>query len=580
LVLHDKFPEVVVPDSDNISEGYNDIVNVISKEKDRIDKKKLIITIDFYPGVDTKEIVDNLITHLNPKRTFFTDDICYSSEKTTEMLQYNLTDDRVFGIFSAHKLSDFFDQGKLASNRKAIADIEQGLIIVYGVGASLIYESDILVYADLSRWEIQQRFHANMPNWLADNQDEDILRKIKRAYFIEWPVADKHKKKLFEKVNFWLDTNLKNNPKMVNKTDYLNGLKQVVSQPFRLVPYFASGVWGGQWMREKFGLDSSELNFAWSFNGVPAENSIYLKYGDIKMEIPANNVVFQHPVKLLGNKVYGRFGTSFPIRFNFLDTVAGQNLSLQVHPTIDYVQETFGAPYTQDESYYVMHAEEDASVYLGVKEGIDPSEMKADLKQAEKGGAPFADERYVNRFPAKKHDHFSIPGGTIHSQGKNSVVLEISSTPNIYTFKLWDWGRVDLDGKPRPVHLEHGINNIQWFRDTHWVKENLINPIKEINRGKGWIEEKTGLYETEFIETRRHWFSEKVYHKTHDSVNVFNLVEGDEAIIESMNNEFEPFIVHYAETFIIPEHIKAYTIRPYGRSEGKEIATIKAYVRV
>src|SRR5690606_32673792 len=437
-----------------------------------------------------------------------------SSEKITEMIQYNLTDDRVFGIFSAHEFSDFFDNEKLVNARKIIESIEQGLIIIYGVGATYVYEPDVLIYADLARWEIQKRFQAKMSNWKADNEEEDFLKKIKRSYFFEWPVADKLKKRLFDKVDYWLDTNLNHHPKMVDKTRYLAGLKQAVSQPFRLVPYFAPGVWGGEWMREKFNLDKDEVNFAWSFNGVPAENSIYLKYGDIKVEIPANNVVFRHPVELLGNKVYGRFGKEFPIRFNFLDTVEGQNLSLQVHPVVDYVQETFGAHYTQDESYYIMHAEEDAVVYLGLKENIDKNEMIEELERAEKGITVFNDEKFINKFPIKKHDHYSIPGGTVHSQGRNSVVLEISSTPTIYTFKLWDWERVDLDGKPRPVHLKHGINSIQWYRDTSWVKENLFSPNEKIASGDGWIEERTGLHETEFIETRRHWFSKKVHHQT------------------------------------------------------------------
>jgi hypothetical protein len=87
------------------------------------------------------------------------------------------------------------------------------------------------------------------------------------------------------------------------------------------------------------------------------------------------------------------------------------------------------------------------------------------------------------------------------------------------------------------------------------------------------------LHETEFIETRRHWFSKKVAHTTNGSVNVLNLIEGREAIVESPTNLFEPFIVHYAETFIIPESVKEYTIRPHGESEGKECATIKAFVR-
>lgn len=581
MTSFDKFPEIRVSNSrEGTWEGYDAIVQEIINKKNAIGKEKVIVAIDCYPGVYIDELTRHLIKPLQATQEVFMDDVYYSSEKVTEMIQYHLTDDRVFGIFSKHKLSDFFDMEKVENARKSIASMEAGLVVVYGVGASLMTEADILIYADLTRWEIQQRFQRGMPNWKADNPDEDVLRKVKRSYFIEWPVADKHKKRLFDAVDYWLDTNLPEQPKLVNKESYLQGLKQVVSQPFRLVPYFAPGVWGGEWMREKFDLDPNEVNFAWSFNGVPAENSIYLKYGQTKVEIPANNVVFRHPVELLGTKVFGRFGKEFPIRFNFLDTVQGQNLSLQVHPVVDYVQETFGAAYTQDESYYVMHAEEDAVVYLGLKEGIDKEEMIEDLKKAEKGLIHFDAEKYVNKFPIKKHDHYSIPGGTVHSQGRNSVVLEISSTPNIYTFKLWDWGRVDLDGKPRPVHLEHGINSIQWDRTTEWVKENLNNPFELIAEGEGWKEEKTGLHDLEFIETRRHWFSEKVHHQTHDSVNVFNLVEGEEAIVESINGEFEPFVVHYAETFIIPEQVKEYTIRPYGKSEGKTIATIKAFVRV
>lgn len=84
----------------------------------------------------------------------------------------------------------------------------------------------------------------------------------------------------------------------------------------------------------------------------------------------------------------------------------------------------------------------------------------------------------------------------------------------------------------------------------------------------------------EFIETRRHWFDRAVKHYTNGSVNVLNLIEGEEAIVTSPENLFAPFVVHYAETFIIPENIKEYTIAPYGKSKGQKIATLKAYVRV
>ena len=157
------------------------------------------------------------------------------------------------------------------------------------------------------------------------------------------------------------------------------------------------------------------------------------------------------------------------------------------------------------------------------------------------------------------------------------MVLEISATPYIFTFKLWDWGRSGLDGRPRPIHLDHGCANIQWDRDTDWVRKNLLNRIEKIAEGKGWVEERTGLHDQEFIETRRHWFTSAVAHDASGGVNVLNLVEGEEAIVESPTAAFEPFNVHYAETFIVPAKAGRYRVQP---ADGVErCATVRASVR-
>lgn len=233
---------------------------------------------------------------------------------------------------------------------------------------------------------------------------------------------------------------------------------------------------------------------------------------------------------------------------------------------------------TQDESYYILDAKEGATVYLGLKDNIKPEEMLDELEKSQRTGE-FEVEKYVGIYPAKKHDHFLIPAGTVHCSGRNSMVLEISATPYIFTFKLWDWGRMGLDGRPRPINIAHGANVIQWNRTESWVKEELINKVSVIGEGDSWREEKTGLHEWEFIETRRHWFTDKVLHKNESGVNVLNLIEGRSVIVESPIGQFSPFVVHYAETFIIPAAIKEYTIKPYGESEGMECGTIKAFVR-
>jgi mannose-6-phosphate isomerase class I len=472
------------------------------------------------------------------------------------------------------------DEGEVAKRRVKL-NSAAGLVLVIGTGAALVAESwDLLVYCDMARWEIQQRQRAGeITNLGLDNRTERPSLKYKRAYFVDWRAADRLKKSLLARIDFLLDTNQRDTPKMISGKNLLRGLDKAVRQPFRVVPFFDPGPWGGQWMKEVCDLPRDVENFAWCFDCVPEENSLLLGFGDVRVEIPSINLVFQHPRQLLGDAVHGRFGTEFPIRFDFLDTMDGGNLSFQVHPLTEYIQEKFGMAYTQDESYYMLDAGEDGCVYLGLKENIDRQEMIADLRAAQASTIPFDADKYVNRWPAKAHDHFLIPAGTPHCSGKNSMVLEISATPYIFTFKMWDWGRLGLDGTPRPIHLEHGLRNIQWDRTTQWVERNLINAIEAVGEGEGWCEERTGLHEREFIETRRHWFSKQVLHSTNGGVSVLNLCAGEEAVVESPSGSFSPFVVHFAETFIVPAGVEHYTIRPHGPSAGKRCATIKAYVR-
>jgi mannose-6-phosphate isomerase class I len=437
-----------------------------------------------------------------------------------------------------------------------------------------------LVYADLARWEAQLRFRRKETGNLGvENRMLAANLKYKRAFFVDWRVCDRWKLALIGKWDFVLDTNNPSEPKLADGETVRQGLRQAATRPFRVVPFFDPAPWGGQWMKDVCGLDRSVKNYGWCFDCVPEENSLLLGFGDRRFELPAIDLVFDQPRALLGEAVHARFGDEFPIRFDFLDTMGGGNLSFQVHPLTEYIQRHFGMHYTQDESYYLLDAAPGASVYLGLRENADRAAMARDLEAAQNGGPPFPAEKYANRFPAKKHDHFLIPAGTVHCSGANSMVLEISATPYIFTFKMWDWGRLGLDGKPRPIYLQHGLANIQWDRTTDWAKRHLVNRFEPLGAGDGWREERTGLHQREFIETRRHWFTGPVPHDTHGGVNVLNLVEGEGAIVESPDGAFEPVTIHYAETFIVPAAVGRYTIRPEGGAAGKELATVKAFVR-
>ena len=575
---YDKYPVVQVPGMEGAClEGWKDITCRISEHLSASSCN--ILVVECYQGVLDSEVTGALKEAFPEARIWLSSSAMKSEAALGSILHDDITDDEIFGYLTRHTIRVFFDEEKVGRMREEI-ERESGLRIVYGTGASYICrEHGCLAYLDMARWEIQMRFRRNeVSNVGFSNRQTRAGLQYKQAFFVDWRVLDRWKKKIFSEIDYFIDTNVALSPRMIPSEAFFKGLDEAASRPFRVVPYFDPGVWGGQWMKEICDLDRSKVNYAWCFDCVPEENSLYLGFGSKRFEIPSIDLVFTHPVELLGPNVYGRFGDEFPIRFDFLDTMGGGNLSLQVHPLIEYIQEKFGMHYTQEESYYILDAQSRASVYLGVKKGIDPDEMISDLRLASKTGK-FDADRYVGNYPVKKHDHILIPPGTIHCSGSGSMVLEISATPYIFTFKLWDWGRVGLDGRPRPINVEHGKNVIQWNRDEDWVRSEGINCIEQIASGDGWREERTGLHEREFIETRRHWFSKPVTHRTDGSVQVMNLIQGREAIVESPSGAFRPYIVHYAETFIIPAAVGEFTIRPYGESEGQEIATIKAFVR-
>ncbi|MBI1388989.1 MAG: mannose-6-phosphate isomerase [bacterium] len=560
--------------------GWERIMDVLNHRLGARTAKRVIVTAECYPGVDEDAVLERFRADLLPDLVCHTRQCMYDPARIDEMLRVDLTGDPVFGRITQHRMKDFFDTDSLQAQTDALNSIDRGLVLIFGAGASVVHEGDLLVYLDMARWETQLRYRRNeIDNLGARNREEPASVQYKRAFFVDWRVADRVKIDLMERWDYLLDTTRMDDPKLVEGEAVREGLRQTASQPFSVTPYFDPAPWGGGWMRDRFGLEPNGSNYGWCFNCVPEENSLLLDYGGVQIEIPAVDLVFYRPLQLLGENVYSRFGAEFPIRFDFLDTMNGGNLSFQVHPLHEQIRESFSMDYTQDESYYLMDAGSDGCVYLGLKDSVDPDEMLNELRSAQQGETSFDVEKYVNKWPAKKHDHFLIPSGTVHCSGKNSMVLEISATPYIFTFKLWDWGRLGLDGKPRPIHLDHGERAIRWNRTRGWVQNQLINRIDSIAQGDGWREERTGLHELEFIETRRHWFTGAVPHSTGGTVNVLCLVEGDQIAVESPSNAFKPFIANYGEVFIMPAAVGEYIVRPAQTDPEREFATIKAFVR-
>ena len=361
-----------------------------------------IVIIDTYPGVNVPALIVEMRARLPEYAVLNVEDAAARPiEEIDGLIDRNLTADRVFGVMSHFTLDEFYDATHLAALAEGIAAAARPTIVV-GWGAALVpIERHVLVLADLARWEIQQRQRAGAPNWRSNNADEDNLRKYKRGFFVEWRVADRHKRTLFERIDFLLDTNSSIPAAgLITGDAFRAAMATATSSPFRVVPFFDPGTWGGQWMKDVLDLDRSVANYAWCFDCVPEENSLLLEADGRVVEVPAMDLVLMQPRELLGAKTFARFGAEFPIRFDFLDTMGGGNLSLQVHPLTDYIQDTFGMHYTQDESYYLARLRRRRSGLPGAedrnrprrngegtsrREGREPSIPRRRLRQHDSG---------------------------------------------------------------------------------------------------------------------------------------------------------------------------------------------------
>jgi mannose-6-phosphate isomerase class I len=302
------------------------------------------------------------------------------------------------------------------------------------------------------------------------------------------------------------------------------------------------------------------------------ENGIMFESDDYRLEVSFDFLMYNNYKEVLGDCAE-RFTYDFPIRFDFLDTFDGGNLSVQCHPRTEYIREEFGMPFTQDETYYILDCQNKPEVYLGFQAGINPEEFHQALLQSEINATPIDIEKYVQKFPAKKHDLFLIPNGTIHASGKDNLVLEISSAPYIFTFKMYDWLRLDLDGRPRPMNIEHGMKNLYFERQGKKVAdEHISKPC--ILKQSDYTLEHLPTHQNHFYDVYRYSFDKEISIETNNKCHVWMLVEGQSVMVETVSGMKQRF--NYAETFVIPAATGSYTIR----NEGKEKAMmVKAFVK-
>src|SRR6266480_2078565 len=203
---YDKLPFIKVknPQHECVT-GWSTICKHLLERLDKIQATKKIIVVECYHGVMDEEIIPALQNNLQGSY-FFSKDCMLASTEIDSLVYPDVTDDEVFGYITRLTLKDFFDATKTAIAKKTIEETED-TVIVYGPGASLLCpQPDLLIYADMPRWEIQQRFRKNkISNLGACNKELQASLQYKPAFFVDWRVCDRMKKQLMNRWDFVLD---------------------------------------------------------------------------------------------------------------------------------------------------------------------------------------------------------------------------------------------------------------------------------------------------------------------------------------------------------------------------------------
>ncbi len=478
-------------------------------------------------------------------------------------------DDPVFGTRCDRRLEDLFDPARLAELRPAA----EGVSVLYGCGAALAGWDAYLAYVDLPKDTVQHRAKAGEVTNLGRAAPEDAKAMYKRFYFVDWPLLNRHKQTLLPRVDLMLDGQRPRDPSFMTGDDLREALGRMSRSYARARPWFTPGPWGGQWLKEIVpDLPQDVPNYAWSFELIAPENGLTLQSGAEHLEVSFDSLMFLGAEAVLGGHAE-RFGTDFPIRFDYLDTMAGGNLSLQVHPSPDYVRERFGEPFTQDETYYLVDCAPGAKVYLGFQAGIDPEEFREELEESAREGVPVDVERYVRTLPAERHGFYLIPHGTVHCSGTDNMVLEISATPYIFTFKMYDWLRLDLEGKPRPLNIERAFDNLDFSRQGDVVEAELVSRPRVIGEGEGWRLVHLPTHRLHFYDVHRIELETSVEIDTEGSPHLLNVVEGGPVRLRTAEGEAS---FSFAETFMVPAAAGRYELVNEGAVEAK---VVKAFLK-
>lgn len=511
-------------------------------------------------------------------------DVYKSEKEINDMVNPYLEWDRkidptlLYGKIYHGGYQSMFDREKLSHFEKSMWDIRGAVskgtgkvVLVYGYGC-LVKELrplfDVKCYFDVTPKESILRIRRGQFANYGDRVARPVNQVIRRCYYVDFEMAVHLRGELLKGslLDYYLPSDDPDRNQLIPMKTVSEIMDALASYPFRCKPVYLEGVWGGTYVKKLRNLPDTMRNCAWVFDLIPMEVSVVVEAGDAKVEFPFSSFVQKEGEAIMGDKCVRKFHGYFPIRFNYDDTFhSNGNMSIQVHSGAQYNHEHYDELGRQDESYYVVVAGQGAKTFVGFRDDADTDQFIKDIKLADTEYKPVDYMKYVNYEESRPGLQVMLPAGTIHSSGRNQVVLEIGSlTIGSYTYKLYDYLRADLDGKPRPIHTWHGERNLAFERKKSWVRSHIVQEPGTVRSGDGWAEYIVGESDMLYFSLRRLEFEKSIEDNTGGKFHVLVLVDGEKIRIRSVEYPERHFDAEYMDMVVVPADMGRYVVENLG----------------
>lgn len=543
------------------------------------DGKGVVVALDGYTTADWTRLVNCLSQQLAVKgigmETVRFADIYKSGKEIHEMIDPYLEWDKskdptlLYGKVFRGGYPAIFDEKKKECFKAAMKEAKTAskVTVVYGYGCldkELRGLYDVKCYLDVTPKESILRIRRGQFANYGDAVADKVNLTIRRCYYADFEMAVGLRGELLREgvLDWYLPSDDPDGLQLMSRETMEEILSALALYPFRCKPAYIEGVWGGTYIQKMRHLPDTMKNCAWVFDLIPMEVSVVVEAGEKKVEFPYFTFLQKEGVPVMGEPCVKKFHGYFPIRFNYDDSWhSNGNMSIQCHSGEKWNKENYDEFGRQDESYYIVEAAQDAKTFIGFRDDADTDEFIEKIKKADTKHEPFDYMRYVSYEESKPGLQIMIPAGTIHSSGRNQLVLEIGSlTIGSYTYKLYDYLRKDLDGKPRPIHTWYGERNLAFERKTSWVRQNIVQKPRVVREGSDWREIILGESDLLYFSLRRLDFQTSVEDDTKGKFHVLSVVNGERIRIRSIDHPERSFEAQYLDIVVVPANMGRYVV--------------------